>query len=234
MIKYFRVFTIILLLGLATGCNLFRMQTRPIPTKDMSPAPALLAYFPQKAGTTWSYEGYAEYASRMNLNSVVKKADPKKIYHYISGAVEDVSSGESSRNFRFKLRYTFTSNSVFENIQEADTPFPHTLKNVELLRLPLKKGAKWTQAHRIKGQKRLLEALILDIRTEKAIRSEIIRVRYRIPMAGMPNGIYEEIREFAKGMGVYRFEKTFLGSNPANRFNYSLRTLKTPKKSSAS
>ena len=46
-------------------------------------------------------------------------------------------------------------------------------------------------------------------------------MRYRVPMAGMPGGIYEEIRDFRASAGVARFENTF-GRTPEERFSYSL------------
>lgn len=226
--KFTRFFSVILLVSIITGCTFFRTAppVRPVPVKR-KPAPALLAYFPQKPKTEWIYEGFAEYGHHMKLNAVTKSRDGSRVYHSISGQVDDPSGGESTRNFHFKLRYTFTRDAVYETILAADTPFPHRIQNLQLLKLPLKKGTQWTQNVTVARKKAVLRAGILDVRTDPNLGSKVVKVRYRVPMSGMPGGVYEEIREFAGKKGVYRFEKTF-DPDPAIRFQYTLREVKVP------
>ena len=226
--KFSKIFGAILLISLMTGCTLFRTAPplRQVPPKSRPPL-VLLSFFPQKPKTEWIYQGFAEYGHRMALNSVVRSRDGSRIVHHISGRVEDMSGGESTRNFHFKLRYTFTRNAVYETLVSADTPFPHRIQNLKLLTLPLRKGVKWTQKVTMGGKKSTLRAEVMDYGARPDLGSKIVKVRYRVPMAGMPNGIYEEIREFAWRKGVYRFEKTF-DPDPAIRFQYILREVKIP------
>lgn len=222
-----------LLMVLFAGCTLFNRTpspSRPAPIRRNKPsAGSLTSYFPQKVGTSWIYEGFAEYGHRMVLTSITKDPQHKRSIREISGSVADMSDGESKRNFHFKLRYIFTPIAIQEEVLESDTPFPHTVKNITLLKLPIRKGARWRQNVVMNGKSSILRAVITDIRTEPSIKAKVVRVRYRMPMTGMPNGIYEEVREFAKGIGVYRFEKTF-GPNTTDRFNYAFRELIPPAK----
>ncbi|MGE5551973.1 MAG: hypothetical protein ACM3ZC_15790 [Bacteroidota bacterium] len=177
----------------------------------------LLAVFPQRVGTVWRYDGYAEYGHEMQLRAVRRSAG--KVVHEITGAVADVSSGESTRDFRFALQYVFHPDEVRERILRADTPFPHRLGDLVLLRLPLKQGSSWRQTVRAGGRAKSVQAVILAAGERDGARE--YTVRYRTPMAGKPGGVYEEIRVFRAGVGVVWFENTF-GSSPEERFNYAL------------
>lgn len=225
--KFSKICGAFLLFTILAGCSLFRTSPpiRSVSPK-VTPSKVLLAYFPQRPKTEWIYEGFAEYGHHMTLNQVAGSRDGRRIFHYISGQVDDPSGGESTRDFHFKIRYTFTRNAVYETIVASDTPFPHRIPNLKLLTLPLRKGAKWTQTVTVGGKKAILQAKILDFRTKPAV-GRIVTVRYRVPMTGMPNNVYEEIREFVWGKGVYRFEKTF-DPEPQNRLEYILREVKMP------
>lgn len=215
----------ILLIALLAGCSLLGQQSspqRPAPVRHSKVSTiSLQSYFPQKIGTSWIVNGMAEYGHRMVLTSVRKDQRQKKTIHDIIGNVDDMSDGESKRNFHFRLRYTFTSNAVQEEVLEADTPFPHTFKKLTLLQQPIRKGARWQQTVTVKGKRAVLRGEILGIQRDPTQKTNVIRVRYRVPMAGMPNGTYEEIREYRQGDGIYRFEKTF-GPNESDIFNYAL------------
>ncbi len=205
---------------LLTGC--FNNQSvKPAPMRLNSPPSTLTRFFPKIVGTKWTYEGFAEYRDTRTLDSVqkVKTNQTTNEVMNLSGKVADLSDGESKRNFNFRLKYLITKNSVYEEIIQADTPFPHQIRSLKILALPIKKGTTWKEQISQKGQKKQLQAQILELRTENG--KQIVKVRYRVPMPGMPNGIYEEIREFTAGKGLTYFEKTF-DPNPENRFQYRL------------
>lgn len=212
---------------LISGCNLigYAPNARPAPQRqsNLQTLP-IQSFFQQEIGTSWVYEGFAEYGHRMVLTSSKRAAWRNRRVKEISGNVADMSDGESLRDFSFKLRYILTPNAVQEEIVSADTPFPHTIPKLTILKRPLRKGARWRQTVKIQGKKAVLRAEILDLQTDPSHR---IRVRYRVPMEGMPDGVYEEIREFSPDMGIYRLEKTF-GPNASDRFNYEFRALIKP------
>ena len=189
------------------------------------PDPSLMAFFPQKTGAKWTYMGMAEYDHRMTLNKITKS--PLQLIYKISGKVGDPSGGATKRKLDFRLEYQFTKKAVYEKIIEADTPFPHRIKNLKLLALPITKGATWRQTVMINSKPAMIKAEILEKKIDPKYKREMVRVRYRVPMAGMPNNTYEEIREFVKGIGVTHFEKTF-GPQTHERFNYNLSKFEVP------
>lgn len=226
---------ILLLTGLVltvAACGIFNTQSeiQPPLKKLGKPAPLLAAFFPQQKGVTWFYEGFAEYAHQMTLISRADNRRNARILQQITGRVADISEGESRRNFNFRIQYLFTPTSVFERIIQADTPFPHRIKNPRLLTLPLKKGRRWRQQVTVDGKKAELTAEIIKVEPKKIFAKPVdtVTVRYRVPMKNMPGGVYEEIRVFAKGLGVYSFENTF-GPNEGERFNYILRRVEMKK-----
>ncbi|HOJ76673.1 MAG TPA: hypothetical protein PLZ08_02020 [Bacillota bacterium] len=227
MHKYVKLGLVSLLVIILVGCGQFK--TKP-PLNDLNSksrvSRTLLELFPQRRNTEWIYEGFAEYGHRMKLVRISRI--PNRIIHHIDGEVADLSGGESPRNFKFKVRYLFTGNTVSEQIIAADTPFPHTIKNLVLLKLPLKKGNKWQQIIVKDGKRSTLNAEIIKVGWDNLVKQNVLTVRYRVPMAGMPNGVYEEYRKFVKGKGVYSFEKTF-GKNPSDIFGYQLREIKIGK-----
>jgi hypothetical protein len=187
----------------------------------------ILDFFPERIGTTWIYEGTAEHHHTQTLRSVSRLHRPEGIRLMVAGEVRDASDGESKADFRFEMEYESTSDEVYENLRRSDTPFPHMLRRLLILKRPLRPGASWTQTVRIDSKEETLIAEVIGAR-EPALRQKgSVTVRYRAPMAGMPGGCYEEIREFEEGRGIVRFERT-MGPGPAARIMYSLRDRKKP------
>jgi len=277
---FFRFLSITLItLGLIIGISYLILKTnyfgnqsaKSASVRLTKPPVALTQLFPQSVGKKWTYEGFAEYRDTRSLLSIQKPKNKSSILEVMnfSGKVADLSGGGSKRNYNFHLRYLFSKNSVYEEILQADTPFPHQIHCLKILTLPIKKGATWQQqiitqnahikkdatwqhpqiiqnTYKIKikpesvksrtengklivkvhnqitftnPQTKKLQAQILELRTENG--KQIVKVRYRMPMSGMPNGIYEEIREFTTGIGLTYFENTF-DENSENRFQYRL------------
>lgn len=223
------IFLLVLAGAAVAGYNWFTYRGESgTPQKQMNkPSPIIMSYFPMRAGTKWIYHGFAEYDHQMTLRTI--RREPRRIVQRITGQVGDPSGGESKRNFNFRLEYVFAKNTVTERILMADTPFPHRIKNLKLLSLPLRKGTKWSQTVTMNGKPTVLTAEIIAVARDTRLKREKITVRYRMPMKGMPQGIYEEERDFVKGMGVTRFEKTF-GPRPEERFNYALFRLMIPER----
>jgi len=216
--SFFRSLSITLItLGLIIG----NQSAKSASVSLTKPPVALTQLFPRVVGAKSTYEGFAEYRASRTLLSIQKPKNKSSILEIMnfSGKVADPSGGGSKRNFNFRLRYLFTKNSVYEEIIQADTPFPHQIRSLQMLTLPLKKGATWQQQITQNKQSKKLQAQILELRTENG--RQIVKVRYRVPMQGMPQGVYEEIREFTTGMGLTYFEKTF-DKNSENRFQYHL------------
>lgn len=214
------------LLFMTLGC---RRSSPSAPSEKSSmdrPSEQLLSFFPKITGTVWEYDGMAEYGSRMTLISQRNQAEPPRTIYRLEGDVADMSDGESTANFHYELKYHFTSDSVYEEILESGLPFPHCIPYLRMLALPLEKGNRWEQEVTVDNQSRKLTAEIIEVGSEHVFGqdTQTVTVRYRLPMANMPDGIYEEIRVFAKGYGVLRFEKTF-GPNETDRFNYFLRAI---------
>lgn len=228
MVRFPRKGILLLALLLLSGCDLFqtpRPTPSPPPRQQQLPAPSseILAFFPQEPYTVWFADGYAEYGHRMTIDAVDSSGISNRI-HYISGWVEDVSSGESTRSFYFKLSLNFTPTALRETVIQADTPFPHKVPAMTLLQLPLTKGARWEETVTVMQKKEVLKAEIIDARTDPATKLRVLEVRYQVPMINMPGGIYEEVREYVQGKGIVRLENTF-GPEPGSRFNYALREI---------
>lgn len=222
---------LMVLLIMNIGC---KRSSQPVPSKQTNvktPSSQLLAYFPKSMGTVWEYDGMAEYSSQMTLTAQQSQAEPPRKSYRLEGDVADMSDGESTANFHFELMYHFTPDSVYEEVLEAGSPFPHSLKYLRILALPLEEGHSWEEEITVNHESQRLKAEIIAVGSENIFgrNTQTVTVRYRVPMANMPNGIYEEVRVFAKGYGVYRFEKTF-GPNETDRFNYFLRAMQYPSK----
>jgi hypothetical protein len=222
------VLMMIILLGtMAAGCSWFRSETKPLPTKQIiQPSARLLTYLPKTVGTKWTYFGMAEYSHTMTLQAVVRS--PRQTVFRVMGKVADMSGGASKKNFNFQLEYTVNKDAIYEKVVQSDTPFPHQLKLLKLLALPIKKGTTWTQPIVINSKPAIVKAQILEVKMDNTLKRERVKVVYRVPMKGMPKGIYEETREFLSGVGVYSFEKTF-GPKLTDRFNYRLRKFEIPR-----
>ncbi len=175
----------------------------------------VMSYFPDNEGFTWTYLGFAEYGHRMSIDRITNTKLPGNVVYEISGAVLDMSDGESGRDFSFDLEYVFTREDVRERILHKDV-FPHRIDGLVMLKAPIKEEQNWSFKTDDGSE---VEARIT--RTGKDLDDDLAycEVEYATPDASMPDGLYRETRVFKKGLGVVAFKSTIL---PDVEFSYSL------------
>src|SRR5699024_12406907 len=83
--------------------------------KDDETALPLTQLLPYKTGYTWTYNGGVEYGHRMKLKSIDEKAD--KAIYTVNGEVDDVSGGESGKDYTIDVTYTVTSDTVIQEVE---------------------------------------------------------------------------------------------------------------------
>ncbi len=176
--------------------------------------------FPRRIGHEWFYSGFAEYSHRMRLDSIHGNTDNTETLVYkVSGMVDDVSDGEASGDFSFELEYIITKDTVIERIIRGEK-LPNMFNEMQILKLPLETGAKWEQKIDIDGEEMIMIAEVLSAELEKEIGTILYKMRYSVPMPGMPRGIYTEERAFAKGKGLIYYSRT-LEEESGLMFQYS-------------
>ncbi|MBP7165766.1 MAG: hypothetical protein KBB15_08950 [Firmicutes bacterium] len=175
----------------------------------------VMSYFPANEGFTWVYTGFAEYGHKMSIDRITNTKSPGNVVYEISGAVFDMSDGESGRDFSFNLEYVFAQDDVRERILHKDV-FPHRIDGLVMLKAPVKEEQKWNFKAEDGSE---VDARI--IRAGKDLDDDLAycEVEYTTPDASMPDGLYRETRVFKKGLGVVAFKSTIL---PDVEFNYSL------------
>ena len=179
----------------------------------------LVEIFPQKIGYEWFYSGFAEYGHRMRLDNISGSTESSEVLVYeISGEVDDPSGGEAPGDFSLEMEYVITKDTVTEKIIRGEKLI-HVFRELELLKLPLQAGTKWQQKVEINGKEQELTAEILSAEAEEEEGPVIYRVRYTVPMEGMPDGIYVEERAFAEGTGLIHYART-LGEEYDFMFEY--------------
>jgi hypothetical protein len=172
----------------------------------------LLDYFPIEEGHTWIYHGFAEYGHRMKLDRILREKG--QIIYQISGELEDPSGGEAPGPFDFSLEYLFTDQSLFETVDSQARGFPHKIQRLEMLRLPLTRGATWTQKVKVNDHDSLMTATV----EEQNIN--LVKVSYQAPDPNSPEGMYRETRTFERGKGLAFFTNTI--APDVTEFNYQL------------
>ena len=210
-----------------SGCVFVVPVQREAPRRGMEDRPLILDFFPDRIGTIWTYEGTAEHRHQQRLLSVRGLRRSEEIRLRVAGEVRDSSDGESKADFRFEMEYESTPDEVYENLLRSGTPFPHMLRRLLILKRPLRQGASWTQIAPLDSKEVTLVAEVIEAPEPAPGQKRSVTVRYRAPMAGMPGGFYEEIREFEEGRGLVRFERT-TGLGPAGKIGYVLRDMKKP------
>lgn len=175
-----------------------------------------VSYFPDKVGTEWIYNGFAEYGHTVKLDKIENTADGK-VEYTINGKVADMSGGEAKGDFNVSLRYIFSGDNVKEVVVKGEK-LPHKIKELIVLKEPISKGNTWTQKAAIDGVNTQINAEILEIK-ENDQDGKTIKVQYTGDVEHMPGGVYREVRVFKEKTGLISFENTF---NRDIEFNYSL------------
>ncbi|HBK60063.1 MAG TPA: hypothetical protein DDZ84_04625 [Firmicutes bacterium] len=175
----------------------------------------VMSYFPANEGFTWVYTGFAEYGHKMSIDRITSTESPGNVVYEISGAVFDMSDGESERDFSLRLEYVFTQEDVRERILHKDV-FPHRIDGLIMLRAPIKEGQKWSFEAQDGSR---VDAAVTGMGKDPQDDLAYCEVEYTIPDPSMPDGVYRETRVLKKGLGVVAFKSTIL---PDVEFNYSL------------
>lgn len=206
---------ILFIVMLVSGC--VRKVDPPTETKK-PPAKELVEMLPLKAGDQYFYNGFAEYGHLQRIDRIDEEAE-KKIYH-ITGMVDDPSGGEATGDFTLEMQYVVDAEKITEKILQGQK-LPHKIPELEVLRMPLEKGNRWEQKMLMNGKEETLQAVIESVDVDPQDKIETYTVVYTVPMAGMPEDTYKEIRTYKKGVGLYHFEST-LGKEYDFMFNYTL------------
>ncbi len=175
----------------------------------------LAALLPDKKGYQWQYEGSVDYGHTMTLQDVRRQQG--RVEYDIVGEVDDMSAGESGRDHSFTLLYTIADGALSQRSQGTQL-LDSQVPQLELLRLPLRQGATWSQqVTDADGRTLALDCTITAVQTVEG--RSVYHVDYR---AG--DGSYFERREITQGIGVTRFERQF--GSPQDNFTvgYALRT----------
>jgi len=181
---------------------------------EMTSANAALAeMLPDKEGFTWIYNGFAEYGHRMVLERIERQDG--QILYSISGDVEDVSGGESDKDFSIELEYSI-KDGVWVQKKREQVMLDSVSDNIQLLKAPLEQGTRWDQKVVAKdGNEIDLACQITEIKEENGKR--LVTVLYEDK-----NGDYFERRTFKEGFGVISLEKLFQSQGESFTVGYTL------------
>jgi len=162
---------------------------------------ALVKLLPAVTGYEWIYNGFAEYGHKAVLDSIIDETQ-KRTYN-ISGAVEDMSGGESSADFSIKLKYIIENNSLIQEKTEQimmDSKFDR----LTLIKTPLVAGNYWNEKVIDKNGNNIeISAQITKVET----MSNGFR-QYTVVYNQLDSN-YFETRVIREGTGVVLFEKLF-------------------------
>lgn len=188
---------------------------------EMTSANAALAeMLPDKEGFTWVYNGFAEYGHRMVLERINRQDG--QILYSISGDVEDVSGGESDKDFSIELEYII-KDGVWVQKKREQVMLDSVSDNIQLLKAPLEQGTRWDQKVVAEdGNEIDLACQITEIKEENGKR--LVTVLYEDK-----NGDYFERRTFKEGVGVISLEKLFQSQGESFTVGYTLFETASPE-----
>lgn len=161
---------------------------------------SLTQLLPYKRGYTWTYNGSVEYGHSMHLESIDEKID-KTIYK-LKGEVDDVSGGESKKDFSLEVTYTVTSDSIVQSVK-SETMMDNHFEQIELIKTPLEIGAAWTQKQiNAEGEEVTIDSSI------EAIREDGEQKIYTVTYEDQASDYYQK-RDIKEGVGVLSFEHLY-------------------------
>lgn len=202
-LKQITVYLGILLLGIIVlvGCNTGQ-KPAPQGQTEVTETEGLEAVLPKEIGYFWVYSGFADYGHNMRIDSIDKQ-EKEQIYHF-TGGVEDLSDGEAKADFSIDGQYIIKDQILVQKLAKAEMMMD-TFTEIELLRLPLEKDAKWEQTVRDKaGKEYQLACTISEIK--EAEDGKVYTVQYQDK-----NSNFYEKRQIKEKQGVISFEKLWMG-----------------------
>jgi len=162
---------------------------------------SLRDFTPPALASTWQCFGAIDYSVTYTLQSSVREGEDTR--YTVLAAVDDLSDGESGRGadyFNVHLRYILTKDVMVQEGQRApmmDAEF----QKLELLRMPLQQGARWSQEQRdALGELVTIDCQITNLTTNEG--NTTIDVTYI-----SRDGKRHERRRFESGKGMTLYEK---------------------------
>ncbi len=184
--------------------------TPPVPTGSIDAIKALL---PSETGFVWQYSGFAEYAMTMKLTGIDKPGGVLTLR--CEGEVADMSGGEATGDFSVRVAYQIKDGVLTQQLQgpkALDNVYP----NLELIREPLGKGAKWLQTViDADGKEKRLNCTIDEIRQVNG------KTVYFLTYQAEGDSYYEK-REITEGMGVTAFDRLYQFEDTSELIGYRL------------
>jgi len=173
------------------------------PSKELT-----IKYFATPAmHSDWRYDGFAEYMVSMRRLDVQKEGENTR--YRMEAEIEDMSGGEPKLGkdyHKIGLQYLLTKDALIQSGQRKplmDAEF----QTLELLRLPLKEGAGWTQTQKDElGKAVTIDCQITNLQVKDG--RTILDVTYV-----SRDGEQYEWRRFIGGDGLSRYEKRWKHAN---------------------
>ena len=173
----------------------------------------LAKLLPGKKGFRWIYNGFAEYAHTMDLERIEK--EDGQIKYFIKGEVEDMSGGESDRDFSLQVEYVIKDGVLVQKKKEQ-VMLDSISNDLQLLRTPLDKGAKWRQQVTDKeGNTYDLHCQITEITGDNGARE------YTVIYDDSKSDYFEK-RKIREGVGVVSLEKMLKSGGESFVAGYTL------------
>lgn len=143
----------------------------------------------------------------MTLESI-EESDDQAIYR-VEGEVEDVSGGESPKDFLLDVTYTVTDDTLTQ-IVDGETMMDNNFPEIELIQAPLSEGNEWTQTKgNAEGKDVTLEIAIDSF--EEDGEQKIYTVLYEDT-----DSDYYEKRKIKEGVGVLSYEYLYIFEEEGN------------------
>ncbi|MBI9013934.1 MAG: hypothetical protein JEZ08_16990 [Clostridiales bacterium] len=164
-------------------------------------------------GFKWAYNGAAEYYHEMVLDSIT--SDDKQAIYKVVGEVQDVSSGETNKDYTIELYYEIDGNSIKQR-KTAEMMLDSEYDVLTLIQTPLEKGTKWSEEVKDQsGKKVTIDAEIIEV--EEKEQGLVYKVSYKDKKSG-----YSESRKIMEKYGVIAFTKLVEIDGKAFPYGYGL------------
>lgn len=174
---------------------------------------ALQQLLPEKEGFHWVYDGFAEYSHTMDLKELKKEGS--RIEYDIDGEIADMSGGASARDFSLEVEYVI-KDGVLTQQKNEELMLDSISDNIQLLKAPLSKGARWQQTATSRDGKKLsLNCQITEITGENGLKEYTV-------IYDDQNSDYFERRKIREGTGVVSFEKRITNKGESFVAGYTL------------
>lgn len=198
---------IILALVAMTGCKKDEAET-----SDGLLNQELMNLMPDE-GFQWAYIGSAEYYHEMVLDNITK--DEFQAIMKVTGEVEDVSGGDSNKDYGIEIYYTVTDNAIVQRKTE-EMMLDSEYDEITIIKTPLEVDNEWTEEIRDKnGDKQTITAQIYEV--NESDRGMEYKVLYQNKDTG-----YTESRVIMEGLGVIGFKKSVKLDGESYQYGYAL------------